>query len=133
MRVAVELAEQSIAVLLGPVGQLLDEVLNLLAAGLSESFRSTEVDGIGLYQFGVELVLADELAETVTDLRATAVAVRVLWRELLARARNSSDLLDRAETNSVCLAQALLTARVSATRISAPRTSDETLDGSASP
>src|ERR1035437_3230864 len=82
-RVAIELAEQSIAVLLGPVGQLLDEVLNLFAGGLSERLRAAEVDGVGLYEFGIELVLANDLAETVTDLRAAAVpvTVRVLWME----------------------------------------------------
>ena len=69
VRVAIELAEQSIAVLLGPVGQLLDEVLNLVAGGISESLRAAEVDGVGLYEFGVEFVLADDLAETVANLR----------------------------------------------------------------
>jgi hypothetical protein len=61
------LAEQRIAILLGPVGQLLDEVLNLFPAGISESFRAAEFDGIGLYQFGIELVLADDLAEAIAD------------------------------------------------------------------
>jgi hypothetical protein len=67
MRVAVELADEGIAVLLGPVGELLDEVLDLLACGLAESFRATKVDGVGLHQFGIELVLADDLAEAVAD------------------------------------------------------------------
>jgi len=82
VRVAVELAEESIAVLLGPDGQLLDEVLNLFPARISQRLCSAELDGVGLYQFGIELVLADDLAETVTDLGATAVpiAVRTLWR-----------------------------------------------------
>jgi hypothetical protein len=63
---------------------LQDEVLDLFPASLSKSFRTAEVDGVGLYQFGVELVLADDLAKTVADLGATAVAIRVSWRELLA-------------------------------------------------
>jgi hypothetical protein len=41
---------------------LLDEVLDLFPAGVSERLRATEVDGIGLYEFGVELVLAYDLA-----------------------------------------------------------------------
>ena len=92
VRVAVELAEEGIAVLLGPVGQLLDEVLNLFAGGLSERLCAAEVDGVGLYQFGIELVLADDLAETVADLGATAVpvSIRVLGRKLFNRTRNSS-------------------------------------------
>jgi hypothetical protein len=107
MHVAVELAEEGIAVFLGPVGQLLDEVLNLFPAGLSKRLCATEVDGIGLYQFWIELVLTDELAETVADLGATAVPVPicVLWRELFARVRTGPDFLDRAETDSVGLAQ----------------------------
>jgi hypothetical protein len=96
LRVAVELAEQSIAVLRGPVGQLLDEVLNLFPAGLSERLGAAEVDGVGLYQFGVELVLADDLAQTVADLGAGAIPVPicVLRRKLLNRIRNRSDFLD---------------------------------------
>ena len=75
MRVAVELAEQAISVLLGPVGQLLDEVLNLFAGGISEHLRAAEVDRIGLDEFGIELVLPDELTEAVSNLRAAVVAV----------------------------------------------------------
>ena len=36
--VAVELAEQGIAVFLGPVGQVSDEILDLLARGLARVF-----------------------------------------------------------------------------------------------
>src|ERR1039458_2696561 len=105
--VAIELAEQGIAVLLGPVGQLLDEVLNLVPAGLSERLRTAEVDGVGLYQFGVELVLADDLAEAVADLRASAIPVPicVLWRKLLNWIRKRYDLLERADADSVGLAE----------------------------
>ncbi len=77
MRVGIELAKQTISVTFGPVGQLLDEVLNLFPAGLSERLRAAEVDGVGLDQFGVELVLADDLAQTVADLGASAVAVSI--------------------------------------------------------
>src|ERR1039458_10011383 len=80
--VAIELAEQGIAVLLGPVGQLLDEVLHLLPAGLPERFCAAEVDGVGLYQFGIELVLADDLAEAVAALGATAVPVSIRHHNL---------------------------------------------------
>jgi hypothetical protein len=65
MRVAVELAEQRISVLFGPVSQLMHEVLNLFPARLSESFRAAEIDGVSLYQFRIKLVLADDLAEAV--------------------------------------------------------------------
>ncbi len=67
MWVAVELAQESVAVFLGPFGQPLDEVLDLLSASLAERLRAAEVDGVGFYEFGIELVLADELAEAVPN------------------------------------------------------------------
>ncbi len=75
---------------------MLDEVLYLFPAGLSERLRAAEVDGVGLDQFGVELVLADDLAQTVADFGASAmpVPICVLWRKLLNRIRNRSDFLD---------------------------------------
>ena len=96
------MADKGVTVLLGPVGQLLDEVLNLFPAGLSECLGAAEVDGVGLYEFGVELVLADDLAEAVTDLGASAgaMAVTIHLRKLLAGVRNCPDFLDRAETDS---------------------------------
>jgi hypothetical protein len=104
MRVAIELADKGIAVLLGPVGQRLDEVFNLFPVGLSKRLCAAEVDGVGLYQFGIEFVLADDLAETVPDLGATAipVSIRVLGRKLLSRNRSCPDLLDRADADAVC-------------------------------
>ena len=86
---------------------MLDEVLNLFPAGLSERLRAAEVDGVGLDQFGVELVLADDLAQTVADLGASAIPVPicVLRRKLLNRIRNRSDFLDRADADAVGLAQ----------------------------
>jgi len=85
----------------------LDEVLNLFPVGLSQRLCSAEIDGIGLDELRIELVLADDLAETVADLRATAVpiAVRVLWQNLLSRTRNCSDFLDRTDADAVRLAE----------------------------
>ena len=107
-RIAIELAEQGIAVFVGPVGKLLDEVLNLFPAGLSKRLRAAEIDGIGLDQFGVELVLADDLAETIADSRAStvAIAIRILGRKLLDLGFEARpDLLDRADADAVGLAQ----------------------------
>ena len=36
--------------------------------GFAESLGAAEIDGVGLHQVGIELVLADQLAETVADL-----------------------------------------------------------------
>ena len=53
---------------------MVDKALDLGAGGLFQGFRAAEVDGIGLDQIGIELVLADELAEAIADTR-TAVSV----------------------------------------------------------
>jgi hypothetical protein len=66
--ITVELAEQGISVLLGPVGQVGDEVLDLLACSFAQGLGPAEVGGVCLDQIGVELVLADELAEAVRTL-----------------------------------------------------------------
>ena len=72
-RVAVELAEQRIAIFFGPIGQLSDKVFNLFAGGISQSFCAAEFDGICLYQIGIELMLADDLAETISYLRTASL------------------------------------------------------------
>ena len=139
-RIAVELAEQGIAVLLGPVGEVRDEVLDLFARGFPKRFHPAEIGRIGLDQVGIQLMLADDLAEPIADCATAAVAVGRLWRELLrlsraaavARRRTRSPRPSRCRCRRLC-ASARLTARVSATRISAPWTRDETLEGSASP
>src|SRR5437868_9110945 len=77
--VAVELAKQRIAVTFGPVSQVLDEVFNLLASGLTKSFHTAEVGRIRLHQSGVELMLANDLAETIADFGATIPTVPVYW------------------------------------------------------
>jgi len=73
--VAVELAEQSLAVFLGGIGQLLNKILDLFAAGVLEALGTAEVDGIGFDKFGIELVLANDLAEPITQSVARTVAV----------------------------------------------------------
>ena len=52
-----------------------NKAFDLLARGFAEGFGTAEIDGVGLDQIGIELVLADQLAETVTDFRATVVSV----------------------------------------------------------
>src|ERR1017187_3210530 len=75
--VAVELTEQAITVLLGRLGKLLDERFDLLMSGVFEGFGAAEVDGVGFHQLGIELVLADDLAEPVADLVTGTIAVPV--------------------------------------------------------
>ncbi|MGB0107410.1 MAG: hypothetical protein WBP52_02820 [Terriglobales bacterium] len=89
---------------------MLDEVLNLVAGGISERLRAAEVDGVGLYEFGVEFVLADDLAETVANLGSAAIpiAVRVLGRKLFNPIRKRADFLDRSDADAVGLPQSAI-------------------------
>src|SRR6266481_3310938 len=70
--VAVELAEQGIAVFFGPVGQVLDKILDLGAGGFLQGLGAAEIDRVAFYEFGIEAVLTDELTEAVADARAAA-------------------------------------------------------------
>jgi len=51
-----------------------DEVLDLLAGGLAQSLGAAEIDGVGFDQDGIELVLANDVAEVIADARSTVVA-----------------------------------------------------------
>ena len=87
------MAEQGIAVFLGPVGQVGDEAFHLLTGGLPKGLGAAVVDRIGLDQAGIELVLTDQLAEAIAQLRTAVVAVLAidrLGRELLRVAGGSS-------------------------------------------
>jgi len=59
------LAEQCVAVFLGSVGKVNYKGFHLLAGSLTEELSAAEVDGVGLDEVGIELILADELAEAV--------------------------------------------------------------------
>src|ERR1035437_10037619 len=117
--VAVELAEQRATVLLGRLSKLLHEAFDLLTSGVFEGFSAAEVDGIGFHQLGIELVLADDLAESVADLvTSTTIAVPVsdgiVGRKftLIGTPRRwtgiRSDLLDRADSDAIRLAQSTI-------------------------
>jgi hypothetical protein len=56
------LAEQGVAVFLGPVGQVGDEVFDLLTGRITQFLSPTEIDRVRLDQARIELMLADELA-----------------------------------------------------------------------
>jgi len=62
-------------VLLGRIGELLDKAFDLLASGVFEGFGAAEIDGIGSYQLGIELVLANDLTEPIANLVPGTVPV----------------------------------------------------------
>src|SRR5207237_8494485 len=79
-QIAVELAEQGIPIFFGPVSEMSNEGFDLLARGLAQGLSRAEVRRIGLHQDGIELMLADDLAEAVADCRAAIVSIgRVRW------------------------------------------------------
>src|ERR1019366_9430679 len=91
---------------------------DLLASGVFECFGTAEIDGVGFHQLGIELVLADDLAEPVADLVTGAIAVSVsvdiLGRKLTLiggpchRTGIRSDLFDRADSDAIRLAQSAI-------------------------
>jgi len=76
--IAVQLAKQGVAVFLGPLRQMSHKAFHLLAGGFRESLSAAEIDGVGLDEVGIELVLADQLAEAVADFRTAVVSVRAI-------------------------------------------------------
>ena len=109
--IAVELAEQGIAVFLSPVGQVGDEVFDLLASGLAQCLDAAEIGRVRLDQGGVELMLANQLAEAVADFadrrgfrchwRLRRKLLR-LWEAELARRRNRSPRPSRCRFRRLC-------------------------------
>jgi hypothetical protein len=54
-----------------------DEVLDLFAGRITQNLDRAEVDGICLDQVRIELMLADDLAKAVAELRAVVVPVAI--------------------------------------------------------
>ena len=50
--IAVQLAEQGIAIFFGPVGQVRDEVFHLFTGGIAKSLHAAEIGGIALTRLG---------------------------------------------------------------------------------
>ncbi|MHB8617595.1 MAG: hypothetical protein ACYC93_16180 [Candidatus Acidiferrales bacterium] len=64
-----EFREKAIAILKGPFGEVVDEGLDHVAAGSSQLFSFAELGGIAFHETGIELVLADQQAETIAKPR----------------------------------------------------------------
>ena len=110
--VTVELAEQRVPIFLGAVGQANDEVFDLLARGIAQGLHATEIGRIRFDQTGIELMLANYLAETITDCAAAVVPVAIcrLWQLLGlwtrgVPTREGTDFLDRADADAIGLSQ----------------------------
>src|SRR5260370_21834472 len=73
LSIGIELAEQSIAVFLRGDCEMRDERLKLYSVGLFERWRAAEVGRVRLNQRRVEVVLADQEAEPVSQPGLTIV------------------------------------------------------------
>jgi len=82
-----------------------------LAGSFAKGLGPAEIDGVGLDEVGIELMLADDLAEAVADFRAAVVPVGGLRREVLRVPGERSGVgkrtnpLDRADADAVGFAQ----------------------------
>jgi len=116
------------------------ESLDLLSRGIPQIGSAAGGGGVSPDKIGIELMLANQKAEAISKTSMTVLVTVGLRRGsgLLRvgralRPRFPTKLLDGAEANAVSLPGARLTARVSVTRISAPRTREDTFEGLASP
>ena len=79
--IAVQMTEETLAILNGPFGQMVDEGLDRFPAGVAQRRGAAVVSGINFYEASVEPMLADQKAETITQTGLTvlvAVAVSVV-------------------------------------------------------
>jgi len=67
LSVGVEFANQSRSVLFGSRREMGDEGLDQFPTGAAEGFRATEVCCVSLYEIWIEVVLADEKAELISE------------------------------------------------------------------
>jgi hypothetical protein len=114
--IAVEVTNQSGAVLSGALGQNVNKGFDQIPAGITQSGGSTVVGGIGLHEAGIELVLAHQEAKAIAEARLAVVVtiiiiVSVRGRILLlrwsrgVRSRGPTEFLNRTEPDAVGLAE----------------------------
>src|SRR5208282_562981 len=115
-RVAVQFAEKPGAVFRGPFGQMSDEGLDQVPAGFADFLGSAEISGVSLDQGRIELVLADQQAESITQPRlaiAGTVPIRMTGIDSLIpgwfwRRRGKPEFFNRTEPDSVRFAQSAI-------------------------
>jgi hypothetical protein len=106
-------ADETLAVLCGPLLQIVDEGFDQVPFGLLQDRGSAVISRIGLDEIGVELVLADEQAETVAKTMLSVVVTVISGRDRIVlfgsdgicRARGPTELLDRTEADAIGLAE----------------------------
>jgi hypothetical protein len=64
----------------GTFGQVIDEGFDLLSAGIVKGRSSAIIGGIRFHESGIELMLANQKTETVTETRRCGTAIAVYCR-----------------------------------------------------
>jgi len=104
---------EPVAVFGGPLLQIVDECFDQIPFGLLQDRGSAVISRIGLDEIGVELVLADQQAETVAEAMLSVMVTVISGRDgivlfgsdQLCRARGPAKFFDRTEANAVGLAE----------------------------
>ena len=65
--IAIKVAEKAFAIARSSFGQVVNEGFDLVSACIAQGRSSAVIGGIGLHQTGVEPMLADQEAESVTE------------------------------------------------------------------
>jgi hypothetical protein len=71
--VAIEVTEKTLTIFGGSFCEVIDEGLDRFATGVTEGWCTAVVSGKGLDEGGIELMLADQQAETITQTWLTVV------------------------------------------------------------
>ena len=113
LREAVQVTKKGRTIVGGAFGQVIDEGFDLLSAGIVKGSSSAVIGGISLHQSGIELMLANQQAETITEARrgGMAVAVCSASRRIHSVVRigggrcswRPTEFLDRAEADAIGL------------------------------
>ena len=111
--IAVELADEPLAIFGGALSQIVDKGFDLISAGISQGGGTAAVSCVGLHEARVELVLADQQAEAVAEARlAVVVAITSVRGDfgLISQfgclgSGRPAELLDRTEPDALGLTE----------------------------
>ena len=78
--VAVELADEPVAIFGGALGQVVDKGFDLITGSIPQGGGATVVGGKGLHEASIQLVLANQQAETVAEARLAVVVAIISVR-----------------------------------------------------
>ena len=111
--VTVELTDKTLAIFGGALSQIIDKGFDLIPVGISKGGGATVVGGIGLHEACIQLVLANQQAETVPEAGLAVVvaiisvcgSLALIDRSRCASSGSPAELLDRTEPDAVGLAE----------------------------